>query len=251
MSAPIRIGIVGISGRMGGETASVARTDPRVTLAGGVTRPGSTYVGESGELITGDIANLLPTIDVLLDLSLPSATAAIANAAANARVPLLCGVTGIDADGLHALEAAGATIPVHWSRNLSVGIPVIADLLRQLAAALSGFDVEITETHHRGKRDAPSGTALILAEAIAGGRDQTLSAHAQYGRHGESLRAPQEIGIHSLRAGALPGEHTVLFASDDEELRISHRALSRRAFAKGAVDAACALIGCHPGLRIT
>ncbi|CAN5515277.1 4-hydroxy-tetrahydrodipicolinate reductase [soil metagenome] len=251
MSTPIRIGIVGISGRMGGETASVARTDPRVTLVGGVIRPGSTYVGESGELITEDVADLLLDVDVLLDLSLPAATATIANATAKAGVPLLCGVTGIDENGLRALEAAASTIPVHWSRNLSVGIPVIADLLRQLAVALAGFDVEITETHHRGKRDAPSGTALILAEAIAGSRDQTLSDHTQYGRHGESLRKPQEIGIHSLRAGALPGEHSVLFASDDEELRVSHRALSRRAFAKGAVDAACALVGCQPGLRIT
>jgi 4-hydroxy-tetrahydrodipicolinate reductase len=251
MSAQIRIGIAGISGRMGSETATVARIDPRVVLVGGVIRPDSPYTAESGEIITGNVDDLLPDIDVLLDLSLPSATASLAGAAANAGVPLLCGVTGIDENGRHALEVAAATIPVHWSRNLSVGIPAVADLLRQLAAVLADFDVEITETHHRGKRDAPSGTAIILAEAIAGGRNQSLGDHAQYGRHGETLRKPQEIGIHSLRAGALPGEHIVLFASEDEELRISHRALSRRAFAKGAIDAARALVGHPPGLRIT
>lgn len=247
----MRIGIVGIGGRMGSETASVAKHDSRITLVGGVVRPGSSYAGEPGELITSNVDELLPLIDCLLDLSLPSATEAIAQAAASARVPLLCGVTGLNESAIGALELAGTTIPVHWSRNLSVGIPAIGPLLRQLAAVLNGFDVEIMETHHRGKRDAPSGTAMILAEAIAEGRDQALAEHARYGRYGESLREPHEIGIHSLRAGALPGEHVVIFANDDEELRISHRALSRRAFAKGAIEAACALANAPLGLQIT
>lgn len=251
MSPSIRIGIAGISGRMGSETASVARVDPRVTLVGGIVRAGSPYIGEPNELITEDADELLTQIDCLLDLSLPAATASIAGASASAGIPLLCGVTGLDEVAVRALERAGEIIPVHWSRNLSLGIPAVTNLLRQLAAVLTGFDVEITETHHRGKRDAPSGTALILAEAIAEGRNQKLTDYAQYGRHGESLRKPHEIGIHSLRAGALPGEHTVLFASDDEELRISHRALSRRAFAQGAIDAAYALVGRQPGLQMT
>lgn len=251
MTTPLRIGIVGIRGRMGSETASVARADPRVSLIGGVIKPGSTSTVDSGELITDDLDQLLPHIDCLLDLSLPSATATVANASAAARVPLLCGVTGLNEAAVRALEMAGQVIPVHWSRNLSMGIPAIAPLLRQLATILNGFDVEITETHHRGKRDAPSGTALILAEAIANGRDQALADHARYGRHGEAVREPDEIGIHSLRAGALPGEHVVLFANDDEELRISHRALNRRAFAKGAVEAACTLIDAPLGLQIT
>jgi len=251
VTTPVRIGIVGIGGRMGGETAAVARLDPRVSLIGGVIRSGSTYAGEPSEFITDDVNDLLPQIDCLVDLSLPSATGPIASAAADARVPLLCGVTGLDEDAVCALERAGEVIPVHWSRNLSVGIPTVVPLLRQLAAILNGFDAEVTETHHRGKRDAPSGTALILAEAIAEGRGQALADHARYGRHGDSLREPYEIGIHSLRAGALPGEHVVLFANEDEELRISHRALSRRAFAKGAVEAACALINTPPGLQVT
>jgi 4-hydroxy-tetrahydrodipicolinate reductase len=251
MTTPLRIGIAGIGGRMGGETATVARNDPRVQLIGGVVRPGSVLTGEAGEVITAEVNDLLPRIDCLLDLSLPVATAGMAKAAAAAGVPLLCGVTGLDEAAIRELERAGDLIPVHWSRNLSVGIPALAPLLRQLAAVLNGFDVEMTETHHRGKRDAPSGTALLLAEAIADGRGQSLADHARYGRHGESLRAPHEIGIHSLRAGALPGEHVVLFANDDEELRISHRALSRRAFAKGAVEAACAVANAPIGLRVT
>jgi 4-hydroxy-tetrahydrodipicolinate reductase len=252
MSAtPLRIGIVGIAGRMGGETAAAARIDPRVRVVGGVTRPGSVYSSEPGEIITDNVDEVLPLIDCLLDLSLPSVTVSIAAAAAAANVPLLCGVTGLDDDALRALEHAGRTIPVHWSRNLSVGIPALAPLLRQLAAVLRDFDVEITETHHRGKRDAPSGTALLLAEAVTEGRNQALAEHARFGRHGDSLRQLDELGIHSLRAGALPGEHVVLFANDDEELRISHRALTRRAFARGAIEAACALVHTHPGLHIT
>jgi 4-hydroxy-tetrahydrodipicolinate reductase len=251
MSAPVRLGIVGINGRIGGETARAARRDPRVVLVGGVTRSGAAPELEPGEFVTADPAELLSQIDCLLDLSLPAAVPAIASAAADAGVPLLCGVTGLDDNAIAALTQAAQRIPVHWSRNLSIGIPAIADLLRELAARLRDFDIEITETHHRGKRDAPSGTALILAEAIAEGRSLPLAEHAQYGRYGESLRQPDEIGIHSLRAGALPGEHSVLFANNDEELRISHRALSRGAFARGAIDAACALVICQPGLRVT
>ena len=139
-------------------------------------------------------------------------------------------------------------VPVQWSRNLSQGIPLIARLVRDLAEALHAYDVEIVETHHRGKREAPSGTALLLAEAIAEGRDQRLEEHAVYGRFGESLRAEGEIGIHALRGGLVFGEHSILFAGADEEIRFTHRALSRRAFARGAIEAALTLPERAPGL---
>jgi 4-hydroxy-tetrahydrodipicolinate reductase len=249
MTQPLRIGIAGISGRMGGETAVIAEADPRVTLVGGLIRPGSRRPEWEGILIADDPAQLLPNIDCLIDLSLPAATPSLAAASARHGVALVCGVTGLEDDEIGALVHAGDTVPVLWSRNLSAGIPLIADLVRTLSAALASYDIEIVETHHRGKRDAPSGTAMILAEAAAEGRGRMIDELAVYGRSGVSPRAAGEIGIHALRAGALPGEHVILFAGDDEEIRISHRALSRRAFASGAIEAALRLSSQNPGYR--
>ncbi len=213
---------------MGGEVARLAAPDSRVEVVGGIGRSDGPDA----------LSTLLANIDVLLDFTLPDATAGIAAASAEAGVPLLCGVTGIDPAGVAALEAAAGEIPVRWSRNLSLGLPVVVDLVRQLAATLASFDVEIVEAHHRGKLEAPSGTAFILAEAIAEGREQSLSDHAVYGREGVAPRQPGEIGIHAVRAGSLPGEHMILFADSDEELRITHRAMSRAAFARGAIEVA-------------
>jgi 4-hydroxy-tetrahydrodipicolinate reductase len=229
---------------MGREITALARADERIRLVGGTSRREPD--GSLGDLlITSNLAELTSRIDVLLDFTLPDATVAIADAAAQAGIPLLCGVTGVSEDGIAALETAGTRIPVHWSRNLSLALPLVAELVGRLAAALADFDVEITEAHHRGKLESPSGTAFILAEAIAAARDQHLDDHAVFGRQGVAPRQPGEIGIHAVRAGTLPGEHTILFAGDHEELRITHRALSRRAFAQGAIEAAIA-VSSHP-----
>lgn len=247
MAEPLRIGIAGIAGRMGQETALAAEAHPGVTLVGGVIRPGSPAPDRDGLLITTDVMRLLPQIDCLIDVSLPTASASFARASAAQGVPLVCGVTGLEEETIGELRAAGESIPVLWSRNLSAGIPLIAQLVRTMAAALASYDIEIVETHHRGKRDAPSGTAMILAEAAAEGRERAIDDLAVYGRSGVAPRMPGEIGIHALRAGALPGEHTILFAGDDEEIRVSHRALSRRVFARGAVESAILLASRQPG----
>jgi 4-hydroxy-tetrahydrodipicolinate reductase len=251
MNTPIRLGIAGITGRMGREITALAAGDPRVHLVGGTSRQAVDAVGLAELLITTDLDELARSVDVLIDFTLPDATVAIAEAAQRAGVPLLCGVTGIGEEGIAALERAATTIPVHWSRNLSVALPQVAALVQQLAAALADFDVEIIEAHHRGKLEAPSGTALILAEAVADGRDQVLDELAVYGRAGVAPRQFGEIGIHAIRGGSLPGEHTILFAGDEEELRITHRALSRRAFARGAIEAAVAMPGRPIGLTRT
>jgi 4-hydroxy-tetrahydrodipicolinate reductase len=248
MSTTVRIGIAGITGRMGRETAAIASGDPRVTLVGGIVRRQPDPIGWPDWLITTVPEQLLPEIDCLIDLTLPEATGTLAHAAAAHRVPLLCGVTGLGSPEIAALETAAAVVPVHWSRNLSQGIPLIARLMRELAAALGEWDVEITETHHRGKREAPSGTALLLAEAVAEGRGQRLERLLVNGRQGESPRQGREIGMHALRAGSIPGEHTLLFASEDEVIQITHRALGRSAFARGAIEAALGLIGQPTGL---
>lgn len=251
MSEPLRIGIAGITGRMGREITALARDDTRVRLVGGFSRREPEDDFFEGLIITADLEHLVARIDVLIDFTLPGATPAIASAASGAAVPLLCGVTGLGDADIAALEAASMAIPVQWSRNLSLALPLVARLVRELSGALADFDIEIAETHHRGKLEAPSGTALLLAEAAAAGRDQSLAAHAVYGRSGVSPRSPGEIGIHALRAGSLPGEHTILFAGDEEELRITHRALSRRAFARGAIEAAIALHGRPSGIVMT
>jgi len=251
MSQPVRIGIAGLTGRMGREIAALAEADERVRLIGGIVRADADALDWPGLIVVTEPGDIIMEIDVLLDFTLPDATARISTAAAVAGVPLLCGVTGLGPSEIAALEEAAKIIPVHWSRNLSLALPLVADLVRTLSAALSDFDVEITEAHHRGKLESPSGTALILAEAVTEGRHQSLEDHAVFGRNGVSPRTSGDIGIHALRAGSLPGEHTILFAGDDEELRITHRALSRRAFARGAIEAALQMPGRSPGLSRT
>ena len=145
------------------------------------------------------------------------------------------------------LVRAAERIPVFVARNLSVGIAALVRVLPDLVAALDGFDIEIVETHHRHKVDAPSGTALALLEAI-----RSAQIHADpltvHGRSGHAPRQPEEVGIHAVRAGGNPGEHSVILADAGEEIRISHRAFSRRPYALGALRAARWLVGRPPGL---
>jgi 4-hydroxy-tetrahydrodipicolinate reductase len=139
-------------------------------------------------------------------------------------------------------------VPVLYARNLSPGSAALIDLLPRLLAALPEADVEIVETHHRGKKDAPSGTAEALAEVVVRARGDLDEQRIVYGREGIAPRQPGEIGIHSLRGGANSGEHTILLATDGEEIRIDHRALSRRTFADGALRAAEWIVHQSPGL---
>jgi 4-hydroxy-tetrahydrodipicolinate reductase len=131
---------------------------------------------------------------------------------------------------------------------MSVGVNLLREVVRELSAKLAGFDVEIVEAHHRNKKDAPSGTALLLARAAAEGRGQNLDEVAVYGREGVSPREEGEIGVHALRGGAVVGEHRLIFYSEGEEVEVVHRALSRRTFADGALRAAKFLAGAEPGL---
>jgi 4-hydroxy-tetrahydrodipicolinate reductase len=219
----IRIGVAGIHGRMGRAVADQVAAEPATTLAGGIVRPGSEHPnGETRLEIDPDA--LLPHIDVLVDVSLPAVTPALLAACVRHGTPLVCGVTGLDDATLAALRDASERIPVWHARNLSHGIATLLRLLPALAQELMGYDVSIVERHHRHKRDAPSGTALALAGAIGG--------------------EPQVV---SVRAGGIAGEHAVAFTSDTEEIMIEHRALSRAAFAAGAVRAARAIHDAAPG----
>lgn len=221
---PTRIGVAGIAGRMGSAVAAEIAADPNATLIGGLIRPGGNHLHEAGNRLETDPDALLPDLDVLIDVSLPAATPDLVAACLRHRIPLVCGVTGLDDTTLTALRDASATIPVWYARNLSHGVATLLRLLPALAEELMGYDVSIVERHHNRKRDAPSGTALALAGATGG--------------------QPQVV---SIRAGGITGEHSIAFTSDTEEIVIEHRALSRAAFAAGAVRAARTLHGAAPG----
>jgi 4-hydroxy-tetrahydrodipicolinate reductase len=246
-----RIAIAGIGGRMGREVATAARTSDQVQLVGGIARPERVAAlrseMEPPVRITGHVEELLPDIDVLIDFTSPEATTAHALACAAAGRAMVSGVTGLSA-GQHAeLQRAAQTIPLLYARNMSVGINSLIAILPILARALAGYDIEIVEQHHRHKADAPSGTALAIAEAIGTALGRDVASHASFGRRGIALRQPGEIGIHAVRCGGNAGEHTVILADEGEEIRIVHRAYSRRTFALGALRAAVWVAHQPPG----
>lgn len=237
----LRIGIGGIGGRMGREIVAAAEGND-VVVIGGVERSDlipsvQTSLGPDLRVVD-TITDLLAAIDVFVDFSTASGTIAHASACAEVGKPFVSGVTGLTTEQIATLENLSRSTPIFYSRNLSLGIGAIISVLPALVRALDGYDLEIIETHHRHKRDSPSGTALALAETIANALDVDLSDTAVYGRQGISPRTPGEIGIHAIRAGGNAGEHTIVLANEGEEIRLSHRALSRRTFALGAIRAA-------------
>lgn len=234
-----RIGIVGSEGRMGHALAA-AITDAGHTVAGGVDR---------GQ---GDVAALAANSDALVDLSAPVALQATLDACIAAGIPVLIGTTGLESEHHAAIDRAAERIAVLQTGNTSLGVTMLAHLVREAAARLGGdWDVEIVEMHHRMKVDAPSGTALLLGEAAAAGRGIDLASHAERGRDGiTGKRADGAIGFASLRGGTVAGEHTVYFAGAEERIAMTHLAESRMIFARGAVKGAGWLIG-KPAGRYT
>ena len=244
----VRIGIAGIRGRMGGEIAALAANDSRFAVVGGLSR----QVLDAGASdiacpVFTQAADLLPKIDVLIDFSSPAASAAHASACASAGVSLICGTTGLDAIQAAALRTAAEHIAVFQAANMSPGVNAAIAVLPALVRALQGYDVEIVETHHRHKADAPSGTALALARVVAETSGGGLNDRARYGREGSSLRGAGEIGIHAVRAGGNPGEHAVILAGEGEEIHLSHRAFNRSSYAEGALRAARLIADQPPG----
>lgn len=185
--------------------------------------------------------------DVLIDFSSPSATEAICEAATKANRPMVIGTTGHSAEQQSIIEAAAREIPIVLAANFSVGVNALFSLA-ELAAKILGenFDVEIIETHHRMKKDAPSGTAKTLAEILQKARGTEKIRHGREGLIGE--RDKSEIGVHSVRGGDVVGDHTLIFAGDGERLELTHRASSRETFARGALRAARWVMGKPEGL---
>ena len=244
----LRIGIAGIRGRMGREIAGHVVNDQRMTLIGGLSRQVRTAEsGSDGVRLFADVVDLLPEIDVLIDFSAPAGTVDHATACASAGKPMVCGTTGLDVDQMAILHVAAERVAIFHAANMSPGINAALSVLPALVRALQGYDVEIVETHHRHKVDAPSGTAQALARAVADASGGNVEGRAQYGREGARRRSADEIGIHAIRAGGNPGEHTVILASEGEEIHISHRVFSRASYAQGALRAARLIGGQPPG----
>ena len=187
------------------------------------------------------------TVDVIIDCSHHTAVIPLLTFARVRHIPVVVCTTGHTEEETAAIREAASVIPVLYSRNMSVGINLLLDLVKRAAAALGEeFDIEIVEAHHNKKLDAPSGTALMLADAAASVREES---EYTYDRHSvRRERSPKEIGIHSVRGGTIVGEHEVIFAGPDEVIRISHSAYSRDVFATGAVRAALFAADAAPGL---
>lgn len=233
-----RIGIIGSEGRMG-QAIVAAIAAAGETLAGGIDQG-------------GDPLALAQQSDVLVDFSSPRALEANLDAAMAAGVPIVVGTTGIEERHHWLCDAAAEKIAVLQTGNTSLGVTLLAHLVREAANRLGDdWDIEIVETHHRMKVDAPSGTALLLGEAAADGRGIALAGNSERGRDGiTGKRGAGTIGFASLRGGTVAGDHTVHFLADNERLSLSHLAENRAIFAKGAVRAAQWLLG-KPAGRYT
>jgi len=236
----VRAVLIGVTGRMGQALMRAAPHFPGLVLTGAIAAPGSLALGrDAGELaglgptnltITADLAAALAEADVALDFSRPAAAAATLAACRATRRALLLGTTGLDAALGAQLEATARDIPLLLAPNTSLAVALLTELAARAARALGEFDAGILEAHHRTKRDAPSGTALTLAQAVRGARGTDA-----------------EIPIASLRAGDLVGEHTVLLTGPGEQLSLAHRAYDRGIFARGALTAALWLASRPPG----
>jgi 4-hydroxy-tetrahydrodipicolinate reductase len=252
------LAIFGITGRMGQCLVRALRETPALTLSGAIASARSPRLGQdaaadgapTGVAITADPNCGVRGAAVAVDFSSGSCVAAHALICAAAGVPILIGATGLDAASRAELARAARDVAVLIAPNTSLGVSVVADLVSRAAARLGpAYDVEILEAHHRMKRDAPSGTALALGEAVAGARGRDLAELAVHDRAGQSgPRSGGSIGFSSMRAGDIVGEHTVIFAAAGERVEITHRATDRITFARGALRAAEWLIGRPAGL---
>ncbi|CAO1648933.1 4-hydroxy-tetrahydrodipicolinate reductase [Parasphingorhabdus sp. NYA22] len=196
-----------------------------------------------------DVAALIGSSDVLVDFSSPKALQATLDACVAADKPIVIGTTGLEAEHHAAIDQAATNIPVLQTGNTSLGVNMLAALVEQAASKLGDdWDIEIVEMHHRHKVDAPSGTAKLLGEAAARGRGIDLAAHSESGRDGiTGAREKGAIGFAALRGGSVAGDHTVILASDEERIELTHRAENRMIFARGAVKAAGWLVGQKAG----
>jgi 4-hydroxy-tetrahydrodipicolinate reductase len=258
--AEMRLVVVGAAGRMGQMLVKTIAATEGAVLSAALERPGSAALGrDAGDLaglgalgvpVTDDPLAALLKADGVIDFSAPAVTVEIAALAAQARIVHVVGTTGMGPEDLAKLEAAARHAVIVRSGNMSLGVNLLAGLVEKVAKTLGiDWDIEILEMHHRMKVDAPSGTALLLGEAAAKGRDIALAEHSVRSRDGHTgARQAGDIGFATLRGGTVVGDHSVIFAGAGERIELIHRAEDRGIFARGAVQAALWGRGRAPGL---
>jgi 4-hydroxy-tetrahydrodipicolinate reductase len=256
----VKVIITGAAGRMGRRIGFMVNQHEGLEVAAGFEQPDSLDVGKDiGELggygangikVSAGLEAVIGQGDVIIDFTFHEATMNFARKAAEHRKPMVIGTTGLTQDNLNELKELSRNFPCVQSPNMAVGVNVLFKVAHKVAAILGDdYDIEIVEAHHRMKKDAPSGTALKLGEMVAAGVNRNLDEVGVYARHGIiGPRTDKEIGIQTIRAGDIVGEHTVYFAGAGERLEITHRAHSRDNFARGAALAAAWVVNQPNGL---
>lgn len=257
----MKLAVLGAAGRMGGTLIRTINDTPGTTLCGALEQSSSEKIGEdSGELagtgrngipITTDIDEAIHAADAILDFTIPDATVDLAEKVGASNCIHVIGTTGCNEEQDSRIKAAATHATIVKSGNMSLGVNLLAVLVEQAAKALASdeFDIEVLEMHHRHKVDAPSGTALLLGEAAAQGRDLDLGQNSVRTRDGITGARPTDaIGFATLRGGAVIGEHSVIFAGSGERIELSHKAQDRSLFATGAIRAALWAHGKPAGL---
>ncbi len=247
-----RVCVLGPSGRMGRAVLDAAAGRRDVSITAAIDRAGAAVLGTQvapGITAGADLAAGLAAADVYIDFTSPDATRAAAEAALARKTPAVIGTTGLGESHERALAALAAVAPIVVAANFSLGVNLVLGLVRQAAKVLGPeWDAEVVETHHRAKRDAPSGTALAIARAIAAGHGVDYDAVKRHARDGDVGARPRgEIGVASVRGGDVIGEHVAYFFGGAERIEIAHRATSRTIFAAGALRAAAWVVGKPPG----
>ncbi len=256
----MKISLLGASGRMGRELMARVASAGDLELSGAMAAPDDSWIGcdaglaanlpEAGVQVSSSPEKSVAGADVAVDFSAAAVTANIAAACAEAGCALVEGVTGITTEGQAALERAASRVAVLQASNMSLGVFVLDELLRLAAQRLGeDYDLEIIETHHRGKADAPSGTALQLGRTAAAARGREFTEVAEFQRNGHTgARRKGTIGFSAVRGGGFSGNHSVILANNDEVLELRHQSLSRGVFAAGALRVARWLAGRPPGM---
>ena len=255
----IKTAVTGAAGRMGGRIIHIIRESGNLELAGAVEHPGhrvgedvGTVAGGSplGILITDSLESALADCSTLIDFTYPDVT--MGNLATCLRLGkrIVIGTTGLSPEQQEKIRQAGEKIPVVFAPNMSIGVNVCLRILKDLTRILGNdFETEIVELHHNRKKDAPSGTAIRMGEVIAEAAGKNFAESAVFSRHGMiGERNPGEIGLQTVRGGDIVGEHTVYFIANGERIELTHRAMTRDMFARGAVRAAAWLADKGPGL---
>jgi len=235
----VKVGIYGASGRVGKLLIEDLAGDETLKLSTVYVRRELQGTLPEGTLVTNDIDAFIAASDIIIDFSLPEAAQTMMEALLKTPKPLVSGTTGLSTHQLNLLKELSAVTPVLYATNMSLGVALLSTLVNLASKTLDGFDIEIVEMHHRHKKDAPSGTALTLAESAAAGRGLDLDKVRVSGRNGNiGARTPDEIAVMALRGGDIVGRHTIGFYNDGEFIELNHTATSRNTFSKGAIRAA-------------